>query len=98
MKICTLLIINYCNNLNNLGGMRKAYLVDIPNMIDDLKLEVNQTKFVVKCYKNVYRNKYENISMDAQMQTICKTVLEKLNVKLKNANLNKLAIYRYLLF
>jgi len=78
--------------------MRQAYLVDIHNMIDDLKLEVNQTKFVVKCYKNIYRNKYENISMDAQMQTTCKTVLEKLNVKLKSANLNKLAIYRYLLF
>ena len=78
--------------------MRQAYLVDIHNMIDDLKLEVSQTKFVVKWYKNMYRNKFENISMDVQMQTICKVVLEKLNVKLENANLNKLAIYQYLLF
>ena len=76
--------------------MRKAYLVNIDSMIDDLKLESTQTSFVVKSYKSYYKNSYHNISMDVQMQTICKVFLEKFNTKLKNANLSNLAIYQYL--
>ena len=32
-------------------------------------LKSKQTEFVIKSYKNVYRNSFESISMDAQIQT-----------------------------
>ncbi|GET01241.1 hypothetical protein RCL_jg18961.t2 [Rhizophagus clarus] len=38
------------------GAMRQAYLVEVFNMIDDLKLESTQMKFVVKSYKSLYKN------------------------------------------
>lgn len=80
---------------NNLGGMRQSFMVDIPNMLEELKLSQTQTNFVVKSYKSVYRNSFETVSMDVQMQTMCKVMLERFNFKLKKANLSKLATYRY---
>lgn len=78
--------------------MRKAYMVYISNMIDDLKTSETQTTYVVKSYKNVYRNRYETISVDVQMQTMCKYILERFNLKLKKANQDDLAKYQYLLY
>src|SRR5947199_1891780 len=75
--------------------MRQSFMVDIPNMLEELKLSQTQTNFVVKSYKSVYRNSFETVSMDIQMQTICKVMLERFNFKLKKANLSKLATYRY---
>lgn len=76
--------------------MRKAYLVDVFNMIENLKIKSTQTKYVVKTYKSVYKNRYETISMDVQMQSMCRRIYERFNIKLKNANLSNLATYWYL--
>jgi len=70
-------------------------MVYISNMIADLKLSSTETNFVIKSYKNVYRNRYDTIAIDVQMQTICEKMLEKFNHKLRNVNLNELATYRY---
>jgi hypothetical protein len=78
--------------------MRQAFLTSIPNMIDDLKILTTQTDFVMKSYISVYRNSFNTISMDVQMQTMCKKILERFNLKLKGVNLNDLATYRYLLY
>jgi hypothetical protein len=78
--------------------MRQAFLTSIPNMIDDLKILTTQTDFVMKSYISVYRNGFNTISMDVQMQTMCKKILERFNLKLKGVNLNDLATYRYLLY
>ncbi len=77
--------------------MRKSYMVYISDMIADLKLSSTQTNFVVKSYKSLYKNSYDTISIDVQMQTMCKKMLDRFNRKLKDVNLHKLSTYRYLL-
>jgi hypothetical protein len=76
--------------------MRQAFKINVPNIINDLKLTSNQTEFVLKSYKNVYRNNFNAVSMDVQMQTMCANYLERFNSKLMSVNLSDLAIYQYL--
>jgi len=77
--------------------MHQAYMVNIPDMINDLKIFPEQTDFVIKSYTSVYKNSYNNVSMDVQMQSMCKKIFERFNIKLKSVNLNELATYRYLI-
>jgi hypothetical protein len=67
-------------------------MVYISNMIDDLKI-TNQSKFVLNLYKSICNNWFIIISMDVQMQSMCKYILERFNLKLKSINLDGLATY-----